>query len=566
MGVLVLTFLSSGVSMADSSAVSGTLDQMSPEQLRAALVSLLPERSTREQRVTAIREALGSPMGRAVRGQMGAWIVDRLVPVDHVVPEPYAPWRPPVRDAMLFVVNHLSEARLAPKLLEQLELPPNASPEKRLLQLIAKVPGLQKLGQVIARNKHLRPELRKALAELENGIHDVDVETVREIIHRELGAKLEKYQVKIQPRILSEASVSAVVRFTWKNPETGYREHGVFKVLKPHIPEYFAEDMDFLHALARYFGTRHREYGRAAKLIPDTFKKVRRLLRHEVNFVREQQTLVEAGEMYRRVRGVHVPTVMEPLCTPIITALSEEHGSKVTDMARRLPEKKRARVADQLVEALLAIPLFAAGEHSLFHADPHAGNLLYNGLTGELILIDWALPERLTREQRRHLALLFAMVALRDRVGASNAILALAERELAHSTAKARAVRQRVAKSLDHIPLFHVPSAVDAMRLLEEVAYQGIRFPSSLIMLCKVVFTLDGILHDIGGSTLSIGKVMARHIARSMVINRKAFASPLRRSDWARLQCSAFLLGSRALVKAEQAILDRVLPEKRVAI
>ena len=34
------------------------------------------------------------------------------------------------------------------------------------LPLIAKVPGLQKLGQVIARNQHLRPALRIALARL----------------------------------------------------------------------------------------------------------------------------------------------------------------------------------------------------------------------------------------------------------------------------------------------------------------------------------------------------------------------------------------------------------------
>ena len=47
---------------------------------------------------------------------------------------------------MMFVVMRLSPARLAPKLLEQLELPLNTSAEVRLLRLIAKVPGLQKLG------------------------------------------------------------------------------------------------------------------------------------------------------------------------------------------------------------------------------------------------------------------------------------------------------------------------------------------------------------------------------------------------------------------------------------
>src|ERR1035438_1577614 len=75
---------------------------------------------------------------------------------------------------------------------------------------------------------------------------------------------------------------------TWLNPASGQRERGVFKVLKPHIPEYFAEDMDYLQGLAQFFSGQHRNYGFPANLLPDTFRKVRRLLQHEVNFKREQ--------------------------------------------------------------------------------------------------------------------------------------------------------------------------------------------------------------------------------------------------------------------------------------
>src|ERR1700745_173210 len=179
---------------------------------------------------------------------------------------------------MMFVVAHLSPARLAPKILEQLELPRNTPAEVRLLRLIAKVPGLQKLGQVIARNQHLRPALREALARLENGIRDVKAEDIREMVQQDLGARLSMFEVRIAKGILSEASVSAVVRFTWRERESGRRERGVFKVLKPHIPEYFAEDMDYLQGLAQHFGESHHTYGFPAHLIPDTFQKVRRLL------------------------------------------------------------------------------------------------------------------------------------------------------------------------------------------------------------------------------------------------------------------------------------------------
>jgi len=545
--------------MPDQSFFEAYLQGLAPEQLQQAFRSLVPEGATREEQVAAILAALTSETGRTVRAQMGRWIVDHLIPVEHLVPEPYTAWRQPVREAMLFVAEHFSDARLAEKLLEQIELPPNARPETRLLQLIARVPGLQKLGQVLARNRHLRPALRKALAELENGIHDVDAAGVRAIIAEQLGPKLERFEVEIAPDLLSEASVSAVICFTWRNPESGERERGVFKVMKPHIPVYFAEDMQLLQEMAHYFGRRHREYGPGARAIPDTFRKVRRLLQHEVDFPGEQKTLLQAGTLYKNVPKVRVPRVMQPLCTRTITAITEETGSKITDEAVRIPPWRRRAVAEQLLEALVAVPLFSPAEYSLFHADPHAGNLLYNGRTGELIIIDWALRERLDRQQRRQLALLFLMVVFRDPVGASNAITALAEQPVRRSSRKKEVIRERVRRFLDTLPVTRLPSATDSMRLLEDVAFQGIRFPAPLIMLSKVLFTLDGILEDIGGSSASMGMVMARHIARLRLTHPTAFRSPLTTGDWVTIQCSALLYSSRLWIKGEQAILDRLL-------
>ena len=62
---------------------------------------------------------------------MGKWVT-QVLPAEKVVPEIYAAWRPLVRDSMLFMVSRLSAARLAPKLVEQFELPPETPPEERV--------------------------------------------------------------------------------------------------------------------------------------------------------------------------------------------------------------------------------------------------------------------------------------------------------------------------------------------------------------------------------------------------------------------------------------------------
>ena len=548
--------------MLDPSAIEAGLGQMVPDQLRAALLNFLPKEATASERVQAIEAGLNSPMGQSLREAMARWIVQAIVPVEKLVPEAYLKWRPPVRDAMMFVVARLSPARLAPKLLEQLDLPLNTPPEARLLRLIAKVPGLQKLGQVIARNQHLRPALRQALSRLENGIRDVQAEDIGRIIAENLGSRLRTYDVKIATGILSEASVSAVVRFTWRDPESGRRQRGVFKVLKPHIPEYFAEDMDYLQGLAQYFGDQHHTYGFPPHLIPDTFKKVRRLLQHEVNFAREQKTLVEAWTLYQKVPGVRVPRLIKPLCSSSITALTEEHGIKVTNAAARFPDARRRKVAEQLIEALVAVPLLSAREDAIFHGDPHAGNLLYNSRSDELTIIDWALRERLSREQRRHLALLFLMMSLRDPVGVSVEVESLSQHSVRSGSPRQRMIRATIAGFLDALPVRRVAAPVDAMQLLEQIALQGVKFPAALIMLSKVLFTLDGILHDVGGSESGMGLTIARHVAQHWIRDRQAYRSPLKTRDWVTLQCSALLLASRLWLRGEQAIPDRLLPRR----
>src|ERR1700756_1011079 len=188
--------------MSDASTIAAGFGQFAPPQWRAVLENLLPQEATTAEKIRAIEAGLRSPLGQSVRETMAQWIVDDIVPVERLVPAAYIKWRPPVRDAMMFVVTSLSAARLAPKLLEQIELPPNTTPEVRLLRLIAKVPGLQKLGQVIARNQHLRPALHRALTRLENGIRDVRAEDVRAIVQKELGAKVQTYDVKVSATIL----------------------------------------------------------------------------------------------------------------------------------------------------------------------------------------------------------------------------------------------------------------------------------------------------------------------------------------------------------------------------
>ena len=112
--------------------------------------------------------------------------------------------------------------------------------------------------------------------------------------------EFQTFDVQISSEILKEASVSAVVRFTWRNPETGKRRTWRIQGAEAAHSRIFRRR----HGLPAGAGALLR--GSASHLrisgSPDSrhlSTKFGGCLRHEVNFRREQKTLVEAGPLYR---------------------------------------------------------------------------------------------------------------------------------------------------------------------------------------------------------------------------------------------------------------------------
>lgn len=513
------------------------------EALDEALAPLLDCDPSTQEKIQAVQSVLEGSKGEFWRKELGNWTM-RVVPVELLVPEVHRAWRPLVSESVKFVVSRLSSVRLAPKIIEQISLAPDTPAELRLLRFIARVPGLQKIGQLLARNRTLNPQLRRALIQLENGISDVKVAEVHAIIRKQLQSQIQTFVVRLKPKILSEASVSAVVAFTWRNPASDRRERGVFKVLKPHIPECYAEDMRILAQLARHVARKRRGEGARLGRFTETLTEIRLLLQREVDFPREQATLAGALKNYRTLPGIRIPRLIGQLSTNTITALTFEKGRKVTEV-RQLPSDLRKSIAARLVKTLLAIPALSPEEKSIFHADPHAGNLLYDKHADEVVILDWALTERLTRGERRNVVLLVLMMILRDSDGMARAIGGLCKiRD--DDTEQLSQIRKHVDRFLDELPLTRFPGPMDAMGLLEELALQGTWFPPALLMFRKATFTLDGVVEDIAGSRVRLDSLMARYAITHWNDTVKSLFGVLSFRDWMKLEWSALTFTPRA--------------------
>jgi len=399
------------------------------------------------------------------------------------VPEAYAAYRRPLIAALAFFMDNLSPGRAAAIVRDQLTLPPDAGDADRLFALARHSPTLHKLGQILARNRQLDPQLRRTLQRLESMPSALSSAALRPLIEHELG-DLDRAGIALEPAALAEASVAVIVAFTW------HGQRGVFKLLRPGVEQVLAEELVVLDHLGAYLDDRCESLALPPLDYRDTFAQARELLAHEVQLDVEHGHLAEAAQTLETVPGVHIPRLL-PFQAPRLLAMEWIDGRKVTEVSRLAP-LVRQRLACTVVEALIATPAWSSAPRALFHADPHAGNLMID-TEGRLVPLDWSLGAHLDVPARAAMATILVSAMTRD----VETILAALE-SLALRPPDRPALRATVERHLRALAPLRLPGLTWLMGLLDEaVASAGLRVAAHLLAFRKTLLTLDGVLADI---------------------------------------------------------------------
>ncbi len=443
-------------------------------------------------------EAMAAALGdEAFTQRVAREIVARTQP-QQAVPEIYGHFRSVVADGIQFFLSQVGRQRLMELVVSQLKLDPGAGSQERLLELAKRFPTLHKLGQVIARNPTIDPAVRKWLVHLENGCYGTPLDAILERIDRQLEQIDKRDQVHVQPPILSEASVGAVIPFAWHRPSHQNRLDGVFKVLKPGIRRCLDEELAILEKTATFFEENRAAYPLKDFRFLDVFQEVRDMLVNEVNLAAEQTYLIEAARFYEGMPDIQIPVLL-PFSTDIMTAMGYLNGPKITDAP--LNQAQRKRCAEVLFEALICRPLFSRDKLSLFHGDPHAGNILaVNDLASGCLrigLLDWSLAGRLTKRDRIKTAQLIQAVFKKDLSGIRRSVKALAGGSPMDRPLQRQKFRSLVLGMLRSSDFERLTLIKRTFKLLEHLALEGFVFSADLMLFRKAAFTLEGVLYDL---------------------------------------------------------------------
>ena len=388
----------------------------------------------------------------------------------------------------------------------------------RLFALLSASPTLHKLGQVVARDPRLHPDLRSALQRLETLPSRIPARFVRSWVTAELG-KLPcgPEDIVLGEAVLAEASVAVVLPFRWlRGP--GDEVDGVFKLLKPGVRDRLERELAALPDIGNLLEVESRKAALPAPDYGDAFVRVRDLLEKEVQLELEQANLADVSKDLAGVAGVAVPEAL-PLSTPSMTAMTRLFGRKVTEAAGSGNARSLART---LAEIAIAGPLFAAAGPSVFHADPHAGNLLETD-DGRLGILDWCLTGSLEKRERVEITRLLVATLNFDA-----ARLVRITSRLTAQPLDRRAARAPIQAALQGLRLGDVPTLSSIFAMLDRVAGDAsARFGGNLILFRKSLHTVQGVLHDLAPGFSLDRYLVQRGIEQALLdLPRRLFSMP----------------------------------------
>ncbi|MCG8634789.1 MAG: AarF/ABC1/UbiB kinase family protein [Desulfobacterales bacterium] len=450
-----------------------------------------PNKKTMRKRALAVLGELEKTQGLepAVRTML------LMTGADTFMPPQYGRFQKVVFEGAVFFISNLPRARIADKMVSQLVLPQDTPAGKRMCDLVTNLPTLQKLCQIICRSPGLDPGFKSALIDLEDNSTSVTYRTLRATIEKELNSSGQ--DLTLSRKILAEASVCAVVPGVLNEKKGEEAIPLVMKMVKPAIKRNMAGELALWGRLGDYLDDNKELWGLGNFQFRGIIDQVSRLLQNEVDLSLEQLNLDRAGACFAGDDTVIIPEPLEA-STPNMTVMTRVDGKKITDVAH-LTGKEQRRIARKVTEACILRPIVDLSKESLFHGDPHAGNMAYrfDGRSPELIFYDWGMVGRLSRLERFSVMLMIAGLAMKNEKAVYWAVDIMSGGQVTKGRVPKKKVKSIIAVSIASREkrLKGVLSSVEG--LIEELMYLGVVFSSGLLVFEKSLVTLKGVLADI---------------------------------------------------------------------
>ena len=259
-----------------------------------------------------------------------------------------------------------------------------------------------KLGQWLSSRADILPQpYMEELSKLQDDVPAAPFEKVKPIIEKEIGPIEQKFD-SIDKAAVSGASLGQVYHATLNGQQV------VIKVKRPEIEKIVGEDLKVLKKilpLAMRFVDPNLRFSVTAML-----SQFSETIHEEMDYTLESSNLKKIKKNVERHKKVIVPSVYDDYSTKNVLTMEYIPGIKITNV-----EALDAKGIDrqQLVIDVHKVFFTMLLRDSIFHADPHPGNISVSD-DGCLILYDYGMVGRLDNETRLRLIRLYLALVEKD--------------------------------------------------------------------------------------------------------------------------------------------------------
>ncbi len=339
-----------------------------------------------------------------------------------------------------------------------------------------------KLGQVLSTRPDLvGAELATELAQLQAQTTPDPAEIARATLIAELGRPPEELFAAYEPVAFASASIAQVHRARLHDGR-----EVVVKILRRDVRPRAEADLEILEAIAR-LAERHATWLRPYQPVA-VARQFRRTLRRELDFTYERRNLDTFAQRFQDDPTVHFPGSVPGLSTKSVLTMERLDGIAAADVPALRASGCDLREFARRGASMWLQMIF---RDSVYHADPHPGNLLL--LPGTVVgVLDCGMVGRIDSGLRQHVeAMLFAAVE-QDATELAEIVFRLGKAPIdTDRAALTTELDEFLADYIGH-PLHDLDVSAALQNLFDLVRRYHIVLPAPLALLLRTLLVLDG--------------------------------------------------------------------------
>jgi predicted unusual protein kinase regulating ubiquinone biosynthesis (AarF/ABC1/UbiB family) len=359
---------------------------------------------------------------------------------------------------------------------------------KEFRQTLFELEGLLiKIGQFLSIRADLLPgSFVNQIQDLVDNVPPSQWEDIKKVLEREWDEQIEDVMLSFDSKAVASASIGEVYR--------GHLKDGTevaVKVQRPTIKSIIRTDFQSL-AIIIWVAQHLAPVPKGFINFKLLFQELKTVVERELDFKKEMEAINYFRRRFAKFNRLEIPKVYPDLCTTQVLVMEWVEAVRITDVDF-LEEFHIDR--EELSHRLFRVFIPQWLEAGVFHADPHAGNILVKA-DGTLILLDFGMVGEISKKDAANFQSLFEAILIKNYAAATEVLIDLGFL-LPEANSKTIERMLKEAFSFDLNQLKEMDLFKVKKELTDMIKALPIQVPTRFIFLGRSFVTIEGMLHTI---------------------------------------------------------------------